>query len=134
MTIEQLIADGKIGEAIKLLASSDVNLALSLAARFQDNERANRLGLITRDEYSRVRNQIVNAMLPNHEMDRIATAKEQIRAIGLLPNLTRDELNRMVRLANGIGYNTYKWVYKTDVHLPENVIFAIADDIMDWLG
>lgn len=131
MTIEQLVAAGRINEALSLL--DDRNLQFLLQSRFDENERANRLGTISRDEYLRERNRIVNVILPDPEQERVLMVRGQIRTIGNLPAPNRDELNRMVRLANGIGYNTYKWVYKTDAHLPENVIFAIADDIMNWL-
>lgn len=130
-TIQELVAKGKIYEAIALL--EDTNLASVLSARYADNERANRLGTVSRDDYLRERNRIVGAIMPDPERERVAMVREQIRAIGRLPAPTRDELNRMVRLANGIGYNTYKWVYKTNTYLPEQVIFAIADDIIDWL-
>lgn len=130
-TIQELVAKGKIVEAIELL--DDTNFASVLSARYAENERRNRIGTISHDDYTRERAKILEAILPNEETERVAMARSQIRAIGNLPAPTRNDLNRMVRLANGIGYNTYEWVYRTDVYLPENVIFAIADDIMNWL-
>lgn len=131
MTISNLVAAGKIVEALSLL--EDQHLQFQLNTRWSENERANRLGTISRDSYLMERNKIINAILPDPERERITMVREQIRAIGLFPNPTRSALNRMVRLANGIGYNTYRWVYKTDTYLPEQVIFAISDDIMNWL-
>ncbi|MBL7791716.1 MAG: CHAT domain-containing protein [Saprospiraceae bacterium] len=73
--VRNLIAGGKIEQAIKELLAhlqhngdNDLyNAILTQSSRFQDNERQNRLGMVSSSDYTRTRNAVTYALLESLE-------------------------------------------------------------------
>ncbi len=73
--IRNLIAGGKIEQAIKELLAyvqtkgdNDLyNAILTQSSRYQDNERQNRLGMVSSSDYTRLRNAVTYALLESLE-------------------------------------------------------------------
>ncbi|MBK8043642.1 MAG: toll/interleukin-1 receptor domain-containing protein [Haliscomenobacter sp.] len=61
-TIQQLVAEGRIKEALELLPAGD-DQTIMLKGRFSKNEKEKNLGILTYEEHQREHNRIVLALL-----------------------------------------------------------------------
>ena len=66
--IKQLVSANRIPEAIECLTqlcaqTHQADTAILLSAQYNSNERENKLGILSHDDYSRQRNRIINALL-----------------------------------------------------------------------